>query len=52
MSPTGAVEEMYLDDGRIISGSSVAAASGNRVLIGEIFDDGFLDCTLDGPTAE
>ena len=52
VSPTGAVEEMYLDDGRIISGSSVAAASGNRVLIGEIFDDGFLDCTLDGPTAE
>jgi arylesterase/paraoxonase len=43
---TGAVEEIYLDDGSQISGSSVAAVSGDRLLIGQIFGDGILDCTM------
>ncbi len=42
---SGAVEEVYLDEGRF-SGASVAALRGRRLLIGTIFDDGFLDCTL------
>lgn len=46
VSPGGKVDEIYLDDGSTISGSSVAAVRGNRLLIGEIFDEGFLDCTL------
>jgi arylesterase/paraoxonase len=46
VTPAGDVAEMYLDDGSTISGSSVAAVRGNRMLIGEIFDEGFLDCTL------
>lgn len=40
-------DEIYLDDGRQLSGSSVGAALGNRLLIGQIFDDGFLDCAMD-----
>ncbi len=46
VTPAGAVDEVYLDDGTTLSGSSVAAVRGNRLLIGEIFDEGFLDCTL------
>jgi hypothetical protein len=46
VTPDGKVEEVYLDDGSTISGSSVAAVRGNRLLIGEIFDEGFLDCTM------
>ena len=45
VTPDGKVDEVYLDDGSTISGSSVAAVRGNRLLIGEIFDEGFLDCT-------
>lgn len=45
---SGEVEEVYLDDGSTLSGSSVAAVRGNRMLIGEIYDEGFLDCTLAG----
>ncbi len=45
---TAAVEEVYLDDGNTFSGSSVAAVRGNRLLIGAIYDEGFLDCTLTG----
>jgi len=41
------VEEIYLDSGAEISGSSVAAVSGNRMLIGAVFDPKFLDCRLD-----
>jgi arylesterase/paraoxonase len=38
------VEEVYLDTGEQISASSVAAAWGNRLLIGAVFDSKFLDC--------
>ncbi len=48
VTPTGTVDEVYLDDGSTLSGSSVAAVRGNRLLIGEIFDEGFLDCTMAG----
>jgi arylesterase/paraoxonase len=44
----GKVDEVYLDDGRKLSGASVAAVRGRRLLIGEIFDDGFLDCEMAG----
>ncbi len=42
---SGEVEEVYLDEGEF-SGSSVAAVRGRRLLVGQIFDDGILDCTL------
>jgi len=41
------VTEIYLDSGAQISGSSVAAVSGKRMLIGSVFDPKFLDCQLD-----
>lgn len=40
------VDEIYLDSGAEISGSSVAAISGDRMLIGAVFDPKFLDCQL------
>ena len=40
------VEEVFLDTGEKISGSSVAAVLGNRLLIGSVFDAKFLDCRL------
>lgn len=40
------VEEVYLDTGEQISGSSVGAVWDNRLLIGAIFDSKFLDCRL------
>jgi arylesterase/paraoxonase len=47
-SSTGAVEEIYLNDGTQLSGSSVAAVReeprGRRMLIGQIVGDGLLDC--------
>jgi len=46
VTPDGAVEEVYLDDGNQISTSTVGAVHGNRLLIGNVFDDGFLDCQL------
>ncbi len=46
ITPAGAVEEIYLDDGSQISTSTVGAVRGNRLLIGNVFDDGFLDCTM------
>jgi arylesterase/paraoxonase len=42
----GRVDEVYLDDGATLSGASVGAVHGRRLLVGEIFDDGFLDCEL------
>ncbi|MCA9718580.1 MAG: SMP-30/gluconolactonase/LRE family protein [Myxococcales bacterium] len=49
-----AVEEVYLDDGSELSGASVAARRGRRLLIGGVFEPEFLDCTMDraraGPT--
>lgn len=46
LDPTGTfqVKEVYLNDGRELSGSSVAAVSGSRLLIGGVFDLLFLDC--------
>ncbi|MCP5057922.1 MAG: hypothetical protein GY937_14550 [bacterium] len=43
---SGVVREVYLDLGEEVSASSVAAVDGNRLLIGQIFDDGILDCTM------
>ena len=47
LSPDGAsyrVETIYLDLGEQISGASVAAAYGDRLLIGSIFEPHILDC--------
>lgn len=41
-----AVREVYLDTGEQISGASVAAVRGARLLIGAIADAKFLDCTM------
>ncbi len=49
ISPVGdryKTEEVYLNLGEQLSASSVAAVSGKRMLIGAVFDDHFLDCTL------
>jgi len=40
------VEEVYLNDGSELSGSSVAAPYKNRLLIGPVLDTKFLDCTM------
>ena len=40
------VEEVFLDPGERLSASSVAARSGDRLLIGGIFEPRFLDCRL------
>ena len=40
------VEEMYLDTGESLSGSSVAAAFEDALLIGSVFDKRFLRCRL------
>lgn len=42
---TGRVEEIFLDDGAQLSASSVAAVFEDRLLIGQVFADGILDCT-------
>lgn len=39
-------KEEYLDMGDAISGASVAAVYKNRMLIGAVFENFFLDCTL------
>jgi arylesterase/paraoxonase len=49
VAPDGTVDEVYLNDGSEISGSSVAAVRGSRLLIGQIFDNGFLDCVMSEP---
>lgn len=43
---SGAVEEVYLNAGDELSGSSVAARFGSRLLIGPVMDPKFLDCRL------
>jgi len=43
---SGEVVEVMLDDGNLLSGSSVAARYGNRLLVGPVLDPGFLDCVL------
>jgi len=40
------VDEIYLDDGTQIAAASVAARLGDRLLIGQIFGAGFLDCAM------
>ena len=40
------VREIYLDDGRLLSGSSVAAVFEDKLLIGSVFDERFLLCRL------
>ena len=40
------VKEIYLDNGRPLSGSSVAAVFGDTLLIGSVFDERFLLCRL------
>lgn len=42
------VEEVYLNDGTPMSASSAAARAGDRLLIGQIFGRGFLDCRMTG----
>lgn len=44
---SGESDEVYLSDGDPLSASSVAAVRGRRLLVGQIFDDGILDCTRD-----
>ncbi len=43
----GEPEEVYLGDGRELSGSSVAAPLEGRFLVGAVFEHHFLDCRLD-----
>ncbi|MEH6345767.1 MAG: hypothetical protein V7785_11820 [Bermanella sp.] len=48
------IEEVYLDSGAQMSGSSVAAVKHDRMLMGAVFDPKILDCTmaLDDKVAE
>jgi arylesterase/paraoxonase len=41
------VDEIYLNGGEQIAGASVGAVRGSRLLIGQIFGDGILDCTME-----
>jgi arylesterase/paraoxonase len=43
------VEEVYLDRGEALSASSVGSVSGQRMLIGAVFDRKMLDCHLPNP---
>lgn len=40
-------EEVYLDDGKPLSGCSAAAVYGNHLLIGAVFADHFLHCRME-----
>ena len=40
------VEEIFLNDGESLSGSSVATIYGNQLLIGPVFDERFLHCQM------
>jgi arylesterase / paraoxonase len=40
------VREIYLNDGTEIAGASVATAHGKHLFIGQIYANGFLDCTM------
>jgi arylesterase/paraoxonase len=48
VSPSGQVDEVYLNDGQQISAVSTAAARGNRLFFGQITGDGILDCRQGG----
>jgi arylesterase / paraoxonase len=39
---TGTVEQVYVNDGDPLSGSSVATVFDNKILVGGVFDDGVL----------
>ena len=41
------VDEIYLNDGGKLSGSSVAAIWGNNLLIGPVLEDHFLHCLFE-----
>jgi arylesterase/paraoxonase len=41
------VRDAFLDLGEDLSGSSVAAPWGSRLLIGSVFEEHFLDCERD-----
>jgi arylesterase/paraoxonase len=41
-----AVDEVYLNDGSQFAAASAAAVRGTRLLIGQIFGDGILDCEM------
>ncbi len=45
--PKHIVDEIYLDTGEILSGSSVSSVYNKHLLIGAVFADHFLHCTLD-----
>lgn len=45
--PDGGADEVYLNAGDPMSASSVASVRGKRLLVGQIFGDGLLDCTMD-----
>ena len=49
ITPDGAVTEIYLNDGSELSTSTVGAVRGRHLLIGNVFDDRFLDCLMDTP---
>lgn len=53
LSPQGdgdfSVQEVFLDDGRLISGSAVAAVSGDILLIGPVLDKKLLRCEMTAP---
>ncbi len=44
------VDEVYLNAGEQISAASVAAVRGRRLLIGQIFGNGILDCEMEQAT--
>ena len=45
---TKKVDEVYLSAGQPLAAASVGARYGNRLLIGQIFGRGFLDCEMSG----
>jgi arylesterase / paraoxonase len=40
------VDTVFMDNGELISGASVGAWHNGRLLIGSVFEDHILDCTL------
>jgi arylesterase/paraoxonase len=44
---SAAVEELFLGDGRYLSGSSVGVVWNHHLLIGSVFDHRFLNCEVD-----
>jgi arylesterase/paraoxonase len=43
------VDEIFLNDGEALSGSSVASVFQNTLLVGSVYDKRFLMCTLRAP---